>query len=158
MIGDGGEVVVRAPLRASRATIDDVVRGKAAWIDRRRREPREPPPALPEPPGDRDAFIERAGHALSAAVERWAPVVGGTPSRVLVRNQKRIWGSCARDGTLRLNWRLALLEPSLIDYVVVHELVHLQVRNHQRDFWSAVEAVLPDFRERRRRLRGIRIA
>ena len=179
VICDSGEVVVRAPLRASRAAIDEVVRGKAAWIDRRRREPRHHAAALAEPAGDRDAFMQRASVILEAAVERWAGVMGCSPGpdgrghgpdgrpyglpggrpygRVLVRNQKRIWGSCARDGTLRFNWRLVLLEQSLIDYVVVHELVHLRVRNHQREFWSAVEAVLPDFRERRKRLRETRI-
>lgn len=95
----------------------------------------------------------RAQQLLDASVQRWAAAMRCDPGPVLVRNQKRQWGSCAQDGTLRFNWRLVMLEPSLIDYVVVHELLHIRVRNHSQDFWSAVAGVMPDFNERRKRLR-----
>jgi predicted metal-dependent hydrolase len=153
-VGDADNVVVRAPLRTTRSAVDDVVRRKSAWILRRRhaeshRRARKPQFSDTE----RAAFVERAREAIDTAVRRWAPVVGRRPSRALVRNQKRLWGSCSRDGTLRFNWRLVLLDRSLLEYVVVHELAHLRVRNHQREFWSVVEAALPDFKERRARLR-----
>jgi predicted metal-dependent hydrolase len=98
-------------------------------------------------------FRGRAQGVLEAAAQRWSAVMRCTPGQVLVRNQKRQWGSCARDGTLRFNWRLVMLDPSLIEYVVVHELAHLRVRNHSPQFWSVVEAAMPDFNERRKRLR-----
>jgi len=157
---DSGAVVVRAPLRASRAVVADVVARKAGWIVRKHGEVRQRPLAAEVMElGEEEmrATLERAQAVLEAAVERWAPVVGQKPGRVLVRNQKRIWGSCARDGTLRFNWRLLMLTPSLIDYVVVHELTHLRVRSHSREFWSAVAAVLPDFKEQRARLREMRL-
>jgi predicted metal-dependent hydrolase len=155
-LGDAGDVVVRAPLRTTRAAADDVVRRKSAWILRRRSvaesHRRAGKPQFSD--SERAALVERAREAIDTAVRRWAPVVGRQPSRVLVRNQKRLWGSCSRDGTLRFNWRLVLLDQSLLDYVVVHELAHLLVRNHQPEFWSVVAAALPDFPERRARLRG----
>ena len=98
-------------------------------------------------------YRQRALEVFEASAEHWAGVAGCAPGRVLVGNQKRQWGSCAPDGTLRLNWRLAMLDPSLIDYVVVHELVHLRVRSHSPQFWLAVAAVLPDYKERRKLLR-----
>ena len=73
-------------------------------------------------------------------------------SRVLIRNQRRRWGSCASDGTLRINWRIIMLEPPLIEYIVVHELAHLSVRNHSPDFKKLMSSVLPDFRDRQKRL------
>jgi hypothetical protein len=158
VIADSGEVVVRAPVHTSRRTVEDIVRRKAAWIERRRREGAErghtAESCRPDPT---DTDLRHARAVLGATVRRWANTMGCSPSRVLVRNQKRIWGSCARDGTVRLNWRLVLLPDQLIDYVVIHELVHLRVRNHQREFWSAVETVLPGYRERRRALRAIRL-
>ena len=106
----------------------------------------------------RDAFIdwyrERAADRLRARVERWWPKLGrGERQRILIRNQRRRWGSCASDGTLRFNWRIAMLRPALIEYLVVHELAHLTVRNHSADFWGLVSDVLPDARLRRRQLR-----
>lgn len=99
-------------------------------------------------------YRERAGLLLPERVADWWPRFGeGDPPRVLVRDQKRRWGSCARDGTLRLNWRCVMLDPELADYVVVHELAHLDVRNHSPAFWRRAASVMPDARSRRARLR-----
>jgi predicted metal-dependent hydrolase len=71
---------------------------------------------------------------------------------MLIRNQHRRWGSCGPDGTVRLNWRLILLEPRLAEYVVVHELAHLRHRHHQAPFWQEVSRLMPDYLDRRREL------
>lgn len=99
-------------------------------------------------------YYARADQRLAETVDRWWPVAGhGPKSRVLIRNQRKRWGSCGVDGTLRFNWRVMMLEPDLIDYVVVHELAHLKVRNHSSDFWNLVRDYMPDVQERRKRLR-----
>ena len=86
----------------------------------------------------------RAEERLPACVARWQPRLGrGSPPRVLIRDQRQRWGSCAPDGTLRFNWRTVMLEPSLIDYIVVHELAHLSVRSHSPEFWRIVTAAMP---------------
>ena len=102
-------------------------------------------------------YRAHAAGFLEDAVARWLPVMGrpieqmGMP-RVLVREQKARWGSCSSDGTLRFSWRLAMLEPELIESVVVHELAHLDVMNHSQDFWNVVLKAMPDAKERRKRL------
>lgn len=98
-------------------------------------------------------YRRRAAVGLNERLDRWAHVVGCEPKGVLIRNQRQRWGSCSPDGTLRFNWRVVQLEPSLIDYVVVHELAHLLVRNHSGQFWDAVGRVMPDYRLRRQRLK-----
>jgi predicted metal-dependent hydrolase len=85
----------------------------------------------------------------------WSAVVGAEPSAVLVRDQKRRWGSCSSDRTLRFNWRLIMAPPEIGDYVVVHELAHLRVPNHSPAFWAEVERVLPDYRDRRQELKRL---
>lgn len=96
----------------------------------------------------------RAEERLPACVARWQPRLGrGSVPRVLIRDQRQRWGSCAPDGTLRFNWRAVMLEPSLIDYIVVHELAHLSVRSHSPEFWRIMTAAMPDAQHRRRRLR-----
>lgn len=110
----------------------------------------------------RDALIEwyrlRAGAVLRERVDMWWARLGDdrpTAPRVLIRDQLRRWGSCTTSGTIRLNWRLVMAAPALIDYVVVHELAHLRAMNHSSAFWAHVAAVIPDYRERRARLREV---
>src|SRR6266487_6703036 len=59
------------------------------------------------------------------------------------------WGSCGRASTLNFHWRVIQLPPGIIDYVVVHELVHLHEPRHNADFWRRVEQALPDFTTRK---------
>ena len=99
-------------------------------------------------------YQERAAERLAETVERWWPRLGcGEKSRVLIRDQRRIWGSCAPDGTLRFNWRAVMLKPALVEYLVVHELAHLTHRNHSKDFWGLVSEVMPDAQQLRKTLR-----
>ena len=96
----------------------------------------------------------RAADRLTASVTRWWPRLGrGAPSPVLIRDQRQRWGSCAPDGTLRFNWRAVLLAPALLEYVVVHELVHLTHPHHSPDFWALLAQALPVAQHRRQRLR-----
>lgn len=99
-------------------------------------------------------YGERATEQIWGHLGRWWPILGrGEGPTVRIRNQRRRWGSCSSDGVLRFNWRLAMLDPSLTEYVVVHELAHLTHMNHSPDFWGLVEEHLPDVKERRRMLR-----
>ena len=98
-------------------------------------------------------YAERAQEEIEASVARWTAVTGRFPKRVLVRNQRQRWGSCAPDGTLRFNWRLIMLDPALLEYVVVHELAHLEVPNHGPGFWRVVAGLIPDHALLRRRMR-----
>ena len=98
----------------------------------------------------------RAAIRLQSGVKKWLPRFGGgAPPQVLIRDQRQRWGSCAPDGTLRFNWRVMMLEPALVDYVIVHELAHLTVRSHSADYWKLVVQVIPDAQERRRKLRAV---
>ncbi|HET9200760.1 MAG TPA: SprT family zinc-dependent metalloprotease [Dehalococcoidia bacterium] len=97
-------------------------------------------------------YVDAAEARLQQVVRRWTGLTGLKPARVLVRDQKRRWGSCSADDSIRLNWRLVMLDPALIDYVVVHELAHLRVPNHSPRFWAEVERWIPESRRLRRQL------
>lgn len=98
-------------------------------------------------------YRERAALKLPPRVERIAKLLGVRPKAVLIRDQRVRWASCSPDGTLRFNWRAVMAPPALIDYVVAHELAHIRVRTHSADYWAIVGQAVPDYRERRERLR-----
>ena len=145
-----GEAEVRFDRGRFRVLAPRVRDGEAGGEDERRKAVRRALAAW---------YRERAERLLPERVAHWWPRFGeGDPPRVLVRDQKRRWGSCARDGTLRLNWRCVMLDPALADYVVVHELAHVEVRDHSPAFWRRAASVMPDARERRARLREAGLA
>lgn len=100
-------------------------------------------------------YKARAVEHLAQQVERWSKVVSLIPAQVLVRDQRRRWGSCSPDGKLRFNWRLIMASPMLIDYVVVHELLHLRIKNHSAAFWAEMARLMPDCKARRSALKEI---
>ena len=94
-----------------------------------------------------------AAERLPERVEAWRPKAGVAMPPVIIADQQKRWGSCDRTGTIRLNWRIIQAPMRLVDYVVVHELVHLRHRGHGRDYWQAVGRVMPDYERRRDDLR-----
>jgi len=78
-------------------------------------------------------------------VERYAPKLNVNPGPVTISSLKTRWGSCGKDGSIRVNWLLVMAPKPVLEYVVVHELCHLRYRNHSQEFWSLLTSVLPDF-------------
>lgn len=89
-----------------------------------------------------EKYIVPRTHAL-------AKKMGVSFSRITLRQQKTRWGSCSSRGTLNFNWRLVHYLPNIIDYVIIHELSHLEHMNHSRDFWSLVRKYDPAYLEHR---------
>ena len=105
-------------------------------------------------------FRRHAAERLPERVAAWRVRAGVPLPRVVIADQQKRWGSCDQCGTIRLNWRIVQAPMRLVDYVVVHELVHLRHRGHGRDYWQAVGRVMPDYERRREDLRryGIGLA
>lgn len=74
------------------------------------------------------------------------------PGAVSVRKMKRRWGTCHSGGAIWLNRELMKKDPELIDYVIIHELCHLVHHNHGKEYYALLGKIVPDFRERRKRL------
>ncbi len=102
---------------------------------------------------EQDAPLKlEAGHArhwLQRRVKGWATRMGVEPRGVEVRDLGFRWGSCGQAGNLNFHWATILLPVSIVDYVVVHELVHLVEPNHTPEFWLRVGRVLPTFEQQK---------
>lgn len=150
-----GSVYARVP----RGTADEVIRyfieKHKSWILRKRNRlinaPQGPVTRLPEVTSE--AGKRQIRRLVTQRAAYYAGLMGVSYGRISMRNQKTRWGSCSSDGNLNFNCRLLFVPPELVDYVVVHELAHRRHMNHSPAFWQEVERYLPDYRDRRERLK-----
>ena len=146
----GERVILSAPARAGGEQADQVIRERAEWILRALA--RQGARRHLEPP-DRASCAS----ALGEAVERMLPLVaplGVRRPRVKLRRMRSQWGNCHwKQGYITLNTALAACPEELRDYVALHELVHFLHPDHGSGFYAAMDALMPDWRERRRALR-----
>jgi len=100
----------------------------------------------------RQWFIDTGTAWVQKRVKAWEPKTGTSPSRVVVDDLGFRWGSCGKNEVLYFNWRLLQMPVRLVDYVLVHEMIHLTERNHTKQFWQVLERVLPDWQARKRQI------
>jgi predicted metal-dependent hydrolase len=109
-----------------------------------------------------DVLFTPAGPDRVAALERWyrraaaaeieprldaaCARAGTTYERLTIRGQKTRWASCSRSGTMSFNWRLLLGPEPVLDYVVLHEVCHLEIMDHSPRFWSLLASRCPDYK------------
>lgn len=87
---------------------------------------------------------KKARALLVQRLETLAQQHGFTYNRVFIRCQKTKWGSCSGLNNINLNAKLIELPEHLMDYVILHELLHLKVKNHSKDFWAQLSAIVGD--------------
>jgi hypothetical protein len=101
-----------------------------------------------------ERFYRRSAQVeISARLDRACAWAGTSYERLSIRGQTSRWASCSRSGTMSFNWRLLLAPEAVLDYVIWHEVCHLEVMDHSPRFWSLVAQRCPDYREHVRWLR-----
>jgi predicted metal-dependent hydrolase len=110
------------------------------------------------PAGDASAAIERwyrgqARKVIGARLDAATARAGVTYTGLTIRAQRTRWASCSSTGAMSFNWRLLLAPPEVLDYVVEHEVCHLDILDHSPRFWALLEARVPEWREHARWLR-----
>jgi len=192
VIEPDGRLTVRAPMRASRAQIERLVREKTTWIQEKQAWVQSHP-ATPAPKSYTDGelfyylgepiplqivpaaapalrledgrfllarralpratrvftnwYRQQARLVIGARAAERAAEFGLVYRSLRISSAQRRWGSCGAKGTLNFSWRLVMAPPAVIDYVIVHELVHLEIKNHSRLFWERVASLAPDYRQ-----------
>lgn len=85
-------------------------------------------------------YRREARQIVTRRAQSLAREFGVSYNRLYIRNQRTRWGSCSTRRNLSFNWRLIMMPPEVMDYVIIHELTHLEVLNHSRHFWQLVGA------------------
>ncbi len=101
-----------------------------------------------------EAFYQDKGQSrLAKRVEYFAGKVGVTAGAIQIKDIGYRWASCLKNGDLHFHWKCLMAPPTVVDYIVVHELCHLHHRDHSDAFWNEVDKILPDYRDRKEWLR-----
>ena len=137
-----GEIIVRAPIYATKEQIDAHVRSREQWI---RKHQQTLPSVEPLSMEEVRALAEQAIKTMPPRVAHYAHLLGVTYGRITIRNQRTRWGSCSSKGNLNFNCMLMLTPPEVEDSVIVHELCHLKEMNHSDRFYREVLRVYPDY-------------
>ena len=90
---------------------------------------------------------------ITQRVEHYAKITGLKHQSIRVNNATTRWGSCGYKDTLNFTWRLIMAPARVVDYVVIHELMHLKQKNHSQKFWAEVACMMPDYRQEERWLK-----
>lgn len=90
-------------------------------------------------------YRKAAYEKILERVEKYSKEGGFKYRKINITNSQRRWGSCSTNGNLNFSWRLIMAPLSVIDYVVVHELTHTQIKNHSKEFWVKIKLLMPDF-------------
>ncbi len=189
-------LIVRAPLRTPAVHIEEMIREKHAWIQRKLEEMKKRPSASVHEYKEGELFlflgrsyplhiaenedgtIERMDRLnvssslvpeIRQRLRRWymdeaakeirarcmwfSMTTGHVPASIRITDARQRWGSCTHKGGLNFSWRLIQAPPEIVDYVVVHELVHIGQPDHSKKFWNKVREILPDYERRRGWLR-----
>lgn len=94
-------------------------------------------------------YRARAEEKIYERICKYAELLGKYPKKIMIRDQQRRWGSCSHSGIIRFNWKIIMVPLSVLDYIIVHELCHLTIRDHSDKFWNKLGSIIPDYKKKR---------
>ncbi len=98
-------------------------------------------------------YRRQAREIIGRRVEALSELYGCSYHRIRITSARSRWGSCGAKGTLNFTWRLVMAPSPVIDYVITHELMHLKIKNHSKEFWRAVAMWIPEYKNSKNWLR-----
>jgi len=98
-------------------------------------------------------YRAEAAVLITAMADRLSSRIGIGYRRIVIRGQKTRWASCSRNKSLSFNWKLLMAPEPVIEYVVMHELLHLKEMNHSEKFWELVALYCPNWRQHKKWLK-----
>lgn len=100
-------------------------------------------------------FKDYARYYLTQKLEQLSCQLNLPYNRLTIRAQKTRWGSCSAKKNINLNYRLLFIDEELLDYIVLHELIHTVHMNHSKAFWTCLESFMPDARRRDKKINQV---
>jgi predicted metal-dependent hydrolase len=145
ILHNDGRLIVTAPRRSSNRLIFELVQKNKAWVDAKR---------LNLQINDLNDYSDQhflkykdaAKKLVKEKIDFLNSYYGFEYNKVCVKKTRSCWGSCSSKRNLNFNYKILFLSERLQDYIIIHELCHLQEMNHSKNFWSLVAKAAPDYR------------
>ncbi|MEG2928965.1 MAG: M48 family metallopeptidase [Oscillospiraceae bacterium] len=152
-----GQAVVKAGLTVPIEAIDDIVRKNDRWIavqqsiflDKKRN-------YTPLSTEEIDQLKSKAQVELSERTSFYGQAMGVAPTGIKITSATTRWGSCSGKNSICYSYRVMLLPKECQDYIVVHELAHIKVKNHSKDFYNVVGHYLPNYKALQKEIKNFR--
>jgi len=137
-------VEIRTPLKKTNTQIKQLVERRKNWIFKKQLEFRgrkKQRKMLYKTPL-KETYLEKRAQKLASKI-------GIKPSKIVVKPLKNRWGSATEKGVVTLNSHLLKAPKEVIDYIIIHELCHLKIKNHSFRFWNLVRKFMPNYMEKK---------
>lgn len=142
------KVIVRAPLRMQEKDIKAFVEKHTVWITEKL-ELRRKKSAQNIITKEKEVYLrELAAKTLPQRVKMYSELMGVTPTGIKITSAEKRFGSCSPKNSLCFSWKLFAYPQEAVDYVIVHELAHINYKNHSKAFYAYIAEYLPDYKER----------
>ncbi|HHV65580.1 MAG TPA: M48 family metallopeptidase [Peptococcaceae bacterium] len=92
-------------------------------------------------------YLGQANKLLPELLDYYSKLMDIPYQKLKVKDQKTRWGSCSSKGNINLNWRIIMAPNPVTAYVIIHELAHLKIMDHSKEFWTLVAKYLPDYKQ-----------
>ncbi|HPU41257.1 MAG TPA: SprT family zinc-dependent metalloprotease [Acetivibrio clariflavus] len=93
-----------------------------------------------------DWYKNYAKEVVSERINYFAKKMDVKPTDIIIKDLKSIWGSCTPKNTININWKIIMAPLDIVDYLVVHELTHIKIKNHSKQFWNMAESIYPNYK------------
>ena len=150
-------VRVAVPYGVSFVRAEEVAKAKVKWIKKHLEQMGDVEREAIELKKSNHIDREKARKQLVKRLDELSQTYGFKYNRVFIRNQKTRWGSCSAKNNINLNVNLVRLPDALIDYILLHELVHTRVKTHGRKFWDELNKTVGDAKELDRQLNRYKV-
>ena len=145
-----GKLYVIAPIGTEDSFIEELIAKHARWINSKiesqlRRDAEE----ATLDGADIARLKREARKYFTEKTEYFARLMGVSYGKIRISSAKGRFGSCSSDGNISYTYRLMLYPEVAREYVIVHELAHIEEMNHSKSFYALIEAVMPDYKERK---------
>lgn len=148
------KVVVFAPIFCSEKNIMDFVNSKKEWIEFHKAKRQKWIADNPEPSEAEIVFLKnKAREELPKVIEKYSCLTSLYPTGVKITSAKGRFGSCSSKNSICFSYHLMKFPREAIEYVVLHELVHIKHKNHSKEFYKEIEKFMPDYKQRQELLR-----
>lgn len=147
-------VLVKTPLFMKDAEVEAFVNKHEKWIEKHilfQRERMEKAPVFSKE--QVAELVKKAWILADAGIRKYSQIMGVSPAGLKITSAVTRWGSCSGKNRICFSYRIALLPPEAVDYIIVHELAHIRQKNHGPHFYEEVAKVLPDYKKRIARLK-----